>query len=140
MTAVLSEVEEVRLHLPKDIVARLTATAAERQVGMDSVVTEILADSLPSLKQNVDTEFEARIREMSSLTEAQLRECVRAEMEPQDKKRGRQLLTLNKQRPLTVKERSALDAVHKKGEDVATTRAAAIWLLQSRHKAVEMPK
>ena len=62
MTAIVSEVEEVRLHLPKDIVARLTATAAERQVAMDSVVTEILADSLPSLTRSGDAEFEARIR------------------------------------------------------------------------------
>lgn len=142
MTAIVldasSNAQEITLRLPSASIARLNAAVDLQHASPDSVVAELIENHLPPLKEGGETEFDQRIQEFSMMGEEQLRKCTEAKLTQPEQTRLSQLTAKNKQAALSEQEVQERETLLDRVEAVATTRAAAMWLLQ-RSKTTAKP-
>lgn len=122
---------EVTLHLPSDVLEMAERAAETQGRPLDSVVAELLADSLAE-DQSRDEQWRALLVEMSGLSTEELRNRMHETLQPIEQERLSDLLQLNRERTLTPEEDAEIERLIERVEQVSTVRTAAIWTLQQR--------
>jgi hypothetical protein len=113
---------------------KIQALARRRQKPADWVVGEILDLSLSSGVPNQEAEWRKVVHAHQGDSPAALRELLRTSLTASEQARMEKLLESNRSGGLTDEESVELDRLQDRMMDVASERAAAIYLLQ-RHSA-----
>src|ERR1051326_7189681 len=129
MTAPL---QELTLHLPGELIERISETADRRQLPLDQVVIEALETSLPPLRPSSEANIEIyKERFQSEPTEA-LYSIMDARLPKAEQKRLSQLMEVNRTRTLTPEENEEIESLLDQVEARATERAVAMLVLKER--------
>lgn len=123
--------QEYTVRLPVDLIQTLQQVARERRESPDEIVAEALRFSLEPIRQQALQQLRRQVRQQQEQSEPEIRAHLDATLSGSEQDRLSQLLELNRTRELTGEEQRELQALFDRIEEVATAKAAAIWLLSS---------
>lgn len=132
MTATLSGKQRITLDLQEDSVARLNAATTVQQASLESVLENLIQNHLPPVAREDRTAFDERVEQLSALSRDQLQNYADAKLMEPEQTRLSQLTARSKQGMLSEQDVQEREALLDQVEAVATTRAAATWLVQQR--------
>jgi hypothetical protein len=128
--------QELILSLPTDIVERIKQAASRRRQSASDVVSEILNLSLPPLSQRTQPPLRPLVEKLERLSLAEVERKANSWLEEKAQKRLSELLQYNKERELTEKETTELEALLDEVQANAMESAAAKWILENTTEAV----
>lgn len=125
------------VEVTEDTFQRIQETARRTGHSPERVVGEILDLSLSSAATRTEADWRRRVERHRRDSPAELREQLRVSLSAPDQARMQALLDTNRKRSLTDEEAAELDRLQNRMLEVATERAAALYLLQQRSKVAE---
>jgi predicted transcriptional regulator len=124
--------QAITLHLPQDLVERVRQAAQERRETPDEIVAEALRFSLQPVRQEALRRLKHQVDQQGAQPEAQIRTYLEARLTAAEQKRLSWLLERNRDEGLTAEEQAELQGLFDRIEEVATEKAAAMWLLADK--------
>jgi hypothetical protein len=111
---VMNTLQEITLHLPADVYARLLHTAAYRRQSPEAVASEVLELTLPDAVAQADMQLNREIERLRPLGEEQIQASTKAHLSSANQQRLSELMEQNRERKLTTEEKAEIEVLFDK--------------------------
>jgi hypothetical protein len=128
----MTPVRTVTVELPETLYRQAEETAAATSLSLEEVLAQSIALSLPPLEDDIPTELRAELSAMMLLSDDELWQIARDELDDAKQERLRLLTEARKGRDLTSDEASELATLLDEGDLIMLKKAESYRLLTRR--------
>jgi hypothetical protein len=133
--------QTVTVQLPKQVYRRLQRAAEISGKPIAEIAAQSLQENLPPLLDVIPSKFRADLQAMEPLSDDQLWQIARHQVDAKDQRRYRRLAKKSRLGPLTDRERQALSELRTLIDTVMFRKAYAYLLLKWRgHRVPTLPE